>query len=93
VILLSALTLWEQDHSLTIALDVCNVFLKPIEYLITFYPGPGTCHISYFPLINPASPAYLCVPGQQKRLDELRRRILAAQDAAGGYVPTPLEML
>jgi len=36
-----ALTLWQLDNSLTIALDVCRAFLEPIEYLIGFYPGPA----------------------------------------------------
>jgi len=36
-----ALTLWQHDNSLTIALDVCKAFLEPIEYLINFYPGPA----------------------------------------------------
>jgi len=35
-----ALTLWQHDNSLTIALDVCKAFLEPIEYLTKFYPGP-----------------------------------------------------
>jgi hypothetical protein len=37
----SALTLWQHDNSLTIALDVCKAFLEPIEYLTKLYPGPG----------------------------------------------------
>ena len=56
----SALTLWKHDNSLTIALDVCKVFLELIEYLITFYPGPGTCHISPPPYI-PGQPS-LSIP-------------------------------
>ncbi|KAI9511557.1 hypothetical protein F5148DRAFT_974976 [Russula earlei] len=35
-----ALTLWQHDNSLTIALDVCKAFLEPIEFLANFYPGP-----------------------------------------------------
>lgn len=46
----SALTLWKHDNSLTIALDVCKAYLELIEYIIKFYPGPGTCHISHFTL-------------------------------------------
>ncbi|KAH9993706.1 hypothetical protein BJV74DRAFT_760416, partial [Russula compacta] len=38
--ILRALTLWQHDNSLTIALDVCKAFLEPIEYLSTLYPGP-----------------------------------------------------
>jgi len=34
-----ALTLWEHDNSLTIALDVCKAFFEPIEFLITYFPG------------------------------------------------------
>jgi len=34
-----ALKLWQLDNSLTIALDVCKVFLEPIKFLITIYPG------------------------------------------------------
>lgn len=34
-----ALTLWQHDNSLTIALDVCQAFLEPIEFLTAFYPG------------------------------------------------------
>ena len=86
----SALTLWQLDNSLTIALDVCRAFLEPIEYLIGFYPGPGPCHMSHPPLLNLASPAYLCVPAQKNRLEELRRRLLVAE-ATDGYVPTPIE--
>ncbi|KAH9993709.1 hypothetical protein BJV74DRAFT_770667 [Russula compacta] len=52
--ILRALTLWEHDNSLTIALDVCKAFLEPIEYLITLYPGPGTFQISQL----------CCKPGQ-----------------------------
>jgi hypothetical protein len=37
----SALTLWQHDNSLTIALDVCKAFLEPFEYLVKLYPGPG----------------------------------------------------
>jgi hypothetical protein len=37
----SALTLWQHDNSLTIALEVCKAFLEPIEYLTSLYPGPG----------------------------------------------------
>jgi hypothetical protein len=65
-----ALTLWQHDHSLSIALDVCKAFLEPIEFLINFYPGQA----------------------QQRRLEELRGRVLAAE-ATAGYVPTPIEML
>lgn len=36
-----ALTLWEHDNSLTIAIDVCKAFFEPIEYLIKFFPGPA----------------------------------------------------
>jgi len=35
-----ALTLWQHDNSLTIALEVCKAFLEPIEYLTSLYPGP-----------------------------------------------------
>ncbi|KAH9044255.1 hypothetical protein EDB84DRAFT_1587204 [Lactarius hengduanensis] len=35
-----ALTLWEQDNSLTIALDVCKAFLEPVQFLTSIYPGP-----------------------------------------------------
>jgi len=35
-----ALTLWQHDNSLTIALDVCKAFLEPFEYLVKLYPGP-----------------------------------------------------
>ncbi|KAH9066631.1 hypothetical protein EDB87DRAFT_1553684 [Lactarius vividus] len=35
-----ALTLWEHDNSLTIALDVCKAFLEPVQYLTSIYPGP-----------------------------------------------------
>lgn len=35
-----ALTLWEHDNSLTIALDVCKAFLEPIQFLTSIYPGP-----------------------------------------------------
>jgi hypothetical protein len=35
-----ALTLWEHDNSLTIALDVCKTFLEPIQFLTCIYPGP-----------------------------------------------------
>jgi len=34
-----ALTLWQHDNSLTIALDVCKAFLEPIKFLTTVYPG------------------------------------------------------
>ena len=44
---ISALTLWEHDNSLTIALDVCNAFFEPIKYLINYFPGQGACHISH----------------------------------------------
>ena len=43
---ISALTLWEHDHSLTIALDVCKAFLEPIQFLTSIYPGPRTYHVS-----------------------------------------------
>ncbi|EGN98357.1 hypothetical protein SERLA73DRAFT_123675 [Serpula lacrymans var. lacrymans S7.3] len=33
-----ALSLWECDNSLTIALEVCMAFLKPIDYLSTLWP-------------------------------------------------------
>lgn len=35
-----ALSLWERDNSLTLAVDVCIAFLKPIDYLSTVWP----CH-------------------------------------------------
>lgn len=35
-----ALTLWEHDKSLTIALDVCKAFLEPVQFLTSIYPGP-----------------------------------------------------
>ncbi|KAH9176032.1 hypothetical protein EDB89DRAFT_1846911 [Lactarius sanguifluus] len=35
-----ALTLWEHDNSLTIALDVCKAFLEPVQFLTSIYPGP-----------------------------------------------------
>ncbi|KAF8271585.1 hypothetical protein EI94DRAFT_1720098 [Lactarius quietus] len=35
-----ALTLWEHDNSLTIALDVSKAFLEPIQFLASIYPGP-----------------------------------------------------
>ncbi|KAN0102410.1 hypothetical protein V8E52_011968, partial [Russula decolorans] len=83
------LTLWKCDKSLTIALDVCKAFLELIEYLITFYPGPGTSHMSHC-LINPA---YLCLSAQQKRIEGLRGLLLATLASAGGYVPTPIDKL
>src|SRR5271154_4910294 len=36
-----ALSLWDCDHSLTIALDVCKAFLPPIEYLTGLWPCGG----------------------------------------------------
>jgi hypothetical protein len=90
--LISALTLWEHDNSLTIALDVCNAFFEPIEYLITYFPGPGSCPLIPYSLLSLAASAYLCVPAQQRRLGELRARVLAAE-AASGYIPTPIRML
>ncbi|KAI0272685.1 hypothetical protein BC834DRAFT_930033 [Gloeopeniophorella convolvens] len=35
-----ALTLWQLDNSLTVALDVCKAFLEPIEFLTSIYPCP-----------------------------------------------------
>ena len=70
------------------ALDACKTFLEPIGYLIIFYPGP-----SAFPLMNLTSPAYLFLLVQQRLLEELRGRVLAALASAGGYVPTPTEAL
>lgn len=35
---LSAMTLWQYDNSLTIALDVCKAFLPAIDYLTTLWP-------------------------------------------------------
>ncbi|KAK0487403.1 hypothetical protein IW261DRAFT_1447708 [Armillaria novae-zelandiae] len=35
---LSALSLWQYDNSLTIALDVCKAFLPAIDYLTTLWP-------------------------------------------------------
>ncbi|KAL4267571.1 Zn(2)-C6 fungal-type domain-containing protein [Pleurotus pulmonarius] len=33
-----ALTLWEADHSLTVALDNCKALLRPIDYLTSIWP-------------------------------------------------------
>ncbi|KAN0137153.1 hypothetical protein V8E53_005150 [Lactarius tabidus] len=54
-----ALTLWEHDNSLTIALDVCQAFLEPVEFLTTIYPGPSAYHVSVHLtlLINGAWPS------------------------------------
>ena len=95
--LISALTLWEHDNSLTIALDVCKAFFGPIEFLITFFPGPGSCYNSPLVLLRLVSPAYLRVPAQQRRLRELQARVIAAE-AASRYislnsVPTPIGIL
>ncbi|KAF9241190.1 hypothetical protein BU15DRAFT_87399 [Melanogaster broomeanus] len=35
-----ALSLWECDNSLTLALDVCIAFFKPIDYLTVLWPCP-----------------------------------------------------
>jgi hypothetical protein len=35
---ISALSLWQYDNSLTIALDVCKAFLPAIDYLTTLWP-------------------------------------------------------
>ncbi|KIJ64647.1 hypothetical protein HYDPIDRAFT_112046 [Hydnomerulius pinastri MD-312] len=35
-----ALSLWECDNSLTLALDVCIAFFKPIDYLSVLWPCP-----------------------------------------------------
>lgn len=86
--LISALTLWEHDNSLTIALDVCKAFFEPIKFLITFFPGPGGRHISHTSFYSwPAQLIYES-PAQQRRLLELQARVFAAE-TAGGYVSTP----
>ncbi|KAI5983465.1 hypothetical protein EDD15DRAFT_2178951 [Pisolithus albus] len=36
-----ALSLWERDNSLTLAVDVCIAFFKPIDYLVTMWPSQG----------------------------------------------------
>ncbi len=36
-----ALTLWEADHSLTVALDNCKALLRPIDYLTSIWPCNG----------------------------------------------------
>jgi len=71
---------------------MCNAFLEVIEYLIAFYPGPGTWHMP-MRLVNPTNPAYLFLSAQQTRLDAIRGLILAALASAGGYVPTPIDKL
>ena len=52
-----ALTLWECDNTLTVALDVCKAFLSPIEYLTALWPCTGmfTC------LLSVGIPVYLHV--------------------------------
>lgn len=37
----SALSLWDCDHSLTLALDLCRALLAPIEYLTALWPCSG----------------------------------------------------
>ncbi|KAF8842166.1 hypothetical protein BDN67DRAFT_899803 [Paxillus ammoniavirescens] len=39
-----ALSLWECDNSLTLALDVCIAFFKPIDYLSALWPCPEQRH-------------------------------------------------
>ncbi|KAG1745927.1 uncharacterized protein EDB91DRAFT_1049694 [Suillus paluster] len=36
-----ALTLWDCDNTLTLALDVCTAFFKPIDYLNALWPSKG----------------------------------------------------
>lgn len=36
-----ALTLWEADNSLTVALDNCKALLRPIDYLTSIWPCNG----------------------------------------------------
>ena len=37
----SALSLWDCDHSLTPALDLCRSLLAPVEYLTALWPCSG----------------------------------------------------
>ncbi|KAH7885280.1 hypothetical protein F5I97DRAFT_1884201 [Phlebopus sp. FC_14] len=39
-----ALSLWQYDNSLTLALDVCLVFFKPIDYLSVLWPCEAQTH-------------------------------------------------
>lgn len=90
----SALTLWDHDNSLTIAIDVCKAFLEPIEFLIIYFPGPGAYHIfpDFFTSTPLASPAYLSpTVAQQRRLWELQARVRAAE-AASRYVSTQTQL-
>ena len=93
----SALTLWQHDNSLTIALEVCKAFLEPIEYLTSLYPGPGAWpRVSAVFLHSYTQLIRLVLLVQQAVLDDLRERIrlaLFTAEATGDYVPTPVEML
>ncbi len=37
-----ALSLWSYDRTLSVALDVAKTLSKPVEYLMTLWPCPGT---------------------------------------------------
>jgi hypothetical protein len=69
--IISALTLWEHDNSLTIALDVCKAFFEPIEFLINYFPGTSACHIS-----QPLLPSFYAWPAML---------IYKSQPSKGGF--------
>ncbi|KAG9315829.1 hypothetical protein JVU11DRAFT_3478 [Chiua virens] len=63
-----ALSVWECDNSLTLALDVCTALFKPVDYLSALWPfhaTPDTCaslplhnHPSTSTLKRPPSPSF-----------------------------------
>jgi hypothetical protein len=79
-----ALSLWERDNSLTLALDVGTSLLKPIDYLSALWPCPGksSSHCSGSALSRRALE-------QRYRLRVIREQLATACRKAGRPQPPP----
>ena len=78
-----ALTLWSYDQSFSVALDVAKALSKPVEYLMTLWPCPGTsAELLSAQVLRVLTADTPCLTEQRRRWAELREKLNSSCFAA-----------
>lgn len=78
-----ALTLWDCDNTLTLALDVCTAFFKPVDYLNALWPCEGIIWLAQ------ASHSYRHSSEIRRKVVKLREQLKRACRSTGRPPPSP----